>query len=88
MSGVCRRCGCTPARACPGGCWWATSAADVCTRCADRVVRDARRSLLQRLVDRLPTGVKDWLGGVVVDVLWRAVAREQRREKTERRADR
>ncbi len=28
---ACRVCGCTPARACPGGCWWADF--DLCTVC-------------------------------------------------------
>lgn len=29
---VCRGCGCTDARACPGGCYWA--APGLCSRCA------------------------------------------------------
>lgn len=28
----CRRCGCTDARACPGGCWWVEPG--LCSRCA------------------------------------------------------
>lgn len=28
---VCRRCGCTELRACPGGCWWV--ARGLCSRC-------------------------------------------------------
>jgi hypothetical protein len=29
---VCRKCGCTEDRACPGGCWWA--APGLCSSCA------------------------------------------------------
>jgi len=32
--GMCRSCGCTEDNACPGGCIWATPAADLCSRCA------------------------------------------------------
>lgn len=31
---ACRRCGCTEARACPGGCAWMPKLKDVCTACA------------------------------------------------------
>jgi hypothetical protein len=30
---VCRDCGCTDARACPGGCTWVFT--DLCSRCAE-----------------------------------------------------
>lgn len=36
-SGECRSCGCTDEEACPGGCVWATPAADLCSRCARTV---------------------------------------------------
>jgi hypothetical protein len=32
--GVCRKCGCTDARACEGGCAWADETQTLCTRCA------------------------------------------------------
>lgn len=32
--GVCRECGCTEDAPCPGGCIWATPAADLCSQCA------------------------------------------------------
>jgi hypothetical protein len=32
---------------------------------------------------RLPERTRDWLAGVVVDVLWRAEAREQRKAQAE-----
>lgn len=31
--GVCRFCGCTETRACPGGCSWANATRTVCSRC-------------------------------------------------------
>lgn len=34
VPGVCRVCGCTDARACPGGCAWADAAHTLCTSCA------------------------------------------------------
>lgn len=36
-TGECRLCGCTDEAACPGGCVWATPAADLCSRCARTV---------------------------------------------------
>jgi hypothetical protein len=32
--GLCGSCGCTDARACPGGCVWANASATLCSRCA------------------------------------------------------
>lgn len=32
LDGVCRECGCTDDRACPGGCWWVEP--DLCSACA------------------------------------------------------
>lgn len=29
--GICRDCGCTDERACPGGCWWVAD--DLCSTC-------------------------------------------------------
>lgn len=29
--GICRVCGCTDDRACPGGCWWVEP--DLCSQC-------------------------------------------------------
>lgn len=47
---ACRVCGCTPERACPGGCWWAEF--DLCTTCAEpappEVVRAAQDAFRQR----------------------------------------
>lgn len=36
--GVCQFCGCTPARACPGGCWWINEQHTVCSSkpCVDK----------------------------------------------------
>lgn len=36
LDGVCQVCGCTDEAACPGGCIWATPAADLCSRCAQK----------------------------------------------------
>jgi hypothetical protein len=35
---MCQRCGCTELLGCPGGCYWATAAHDLCSRCAGRMV--------------------------------------------------
>lgn len=32
-AGVCRLCGCTEERACPGGCSWANATRTICSRC-------------------------------------------------------
>lgn len=32
MDGVCKKCGCTNERACPGGCYWVKP--DLCSTCA------------------------------------------------------
>lgn len=38
--GRCRACGCTDARACPGGgCWWADAGHTLCSRCLRRMAR-------------------------------------------------
>jgi hypothetical protein len=36
--GVCRVCGCTDLRACPGGCRWADKEHTVCTQCVARAL--------------------------------------------------
>jgi len=33
--GVCRVCGCTDDRGCPGGCYWVDEDATLCSLCAD-----------------------------------------------------
>lgn len=35
----CRVCGCTDARACPGGCWWVEPTYTLCSRCLRRMAR-------------------------------------------------
>lgn len=35
-AGVCRKCGCTDARACAGGCFWVNSAHTLCSACLSR----------------------------------------------------
>lgn len=47
---ACRSCGCTDARACPGGCWWVE--ADLCSTCQDTG-------------DRAPLDVRDPYTGTV-----------------------
>lgn len=41
--GVCRLCGCTDARACPGGCWWYEPG--LCTAHPDEVLLAARQAV-------------------------------------------
>lgn len=40
---ICRVCGCTPAVACEGGCTWADAGRTLCSRCAPKAQRRARR---------------------------------------------
>ena len=37
--GVCRYCGCTDDRACPGGCAWVDTAHTKCSACLERYLR-------------------------------------------------
>ena len=47
-SGRCVVCGCTDARACPGGCAWANSTHTLCSRCASLLIRLATALLWLR----------------------------------------
>ena len=38
----CTSCGCTEARACPGGCWWISDGQDLCSACAPTQTRGQR----------------------------------------------
>lgn len=37
---VCRGCGCTDSRPCPGGCWWSSIDPPVCSTCVATMARD------------------------------------------------
>jgi hypothetical protein len=49
MPGVCRECGCTDERACPGGCSWVEP--DLCSACVEAAGDDAGGELLEDLED-------------------------------------
>ena len=48
---VCRECGCTDERACPGGCWWVE--ADLCSACQmkEEPAQVGREQIEQRLAN-------------------------------------
>lgn len=46
MPGVCRECGCTDERACPGGCSWVEP--DLCSQCAEEIEEDSDEAELYR----------------------------------------
>jgi hypothetical protein len=37
--GLCRHCGCTEQRACPGGCAWVNAERTLCSQCYERMLR-------------------------------------------------
>jgi hypothetical protein len=58
MTRTCRSCGCTPARACPGGCYWLEE--DLCSSCANvHVATDDLELLVEPVAMEL--AVSEWL---------------------------
>lgn len=44
IAGVCKYCGCTNERACPGGCSWVDPSLTICTACTSRMTPEELRS--------------------------------------------